>query len=590
MKKIILILIMIFTLSGCEDLGELQDNQDVPIIRDDLPCINEELPCDDEEPDPNKTQEEILQDAIDNVLEGMQTENGFEVEADSSVEILYEGSNYAVAASHVELDIQMEREEQYYLESLYTRTQDSEMNYNNFLVARLIDGRSGNLLEYAIEDTKVEILNRVDNQTFFEYVEEESISFEVDFKVEDFDTLTKETDYDYKATILLKDLGDQDLLDTLNELGFSDLENEMVTLDIHVNEVFIRYMFTIESKVLIEDVTFDLVIESKVEAHYTDYVYEKISIHEQPYYLVLPSSKEEIINTSSNDVMPSMGLNANEEGWAKFDVQPGIYMFYVSSWMHGVEHTVYDEQGNEVDLSSRIELTEAQTYYIKLLSPEDAEVNVVFEKLEITDLVVDNSYNLSSGTITGYNEGEYDVSTYNLQGTSEVGGVLYIDASMVTSNVYRDELYISGMTVCRITEEDFCYIFVEANQDVFIEIRGEDVGTFTFDYYFVEDIEYASDIESMYTFDDFEEGYIHHIKEGEYIYIKFDILLYDEYYFRINQFYVYSRLYDLELYTEDGTLVEMNYRDKYDLSRGTYYIKISTNQTNVVMQIELKQE
>lgn len=617
MKRFVLLSILFLSLTSCDVITEIPDDE--PIVKDDIEDIlNDD--DDDENPVEEKTDEETITYFVDQVFAQMETENAYSISHDVEVAINYVDTSYSISSSRIQTSIEMEREEQYYFERVQGQFEyaDPENPFESTNASRLIDGRTGNLLEYDIADNYVEIVQQYDDQTFLELMETEETPYDIDFDIEDFLTLERQPedeqyvietghhDYKYDITMKLFDFANEDLIWMVSALGIPDIENEEIDLFLNVNEWYILYRFDYKTTFTMDDMEFDLIIRTESRFHYTDHIQEKISVFESPYVLVLPTSKDDILFTSSIDSMPWHGLLANQEGWTRQDVEPGIYMVYIDTlgFVDPVEYTIYDEGGNIITFDQRLEVTEPTTFYVKLLCTEDAQASVVFKKQDIEDIVIDHTHDITSGTITGYNEGQDDLSLYYLQGTTDVSGYLEIDVSSVNSHVYRDDLFLMTMTTCpedqpncqryadycSMTEEETCIAFIEPGTEYVFDISGEDVGDFTFTYTFIEDITYPSELHLMYEVDDFEPGHLFHISQGQDIYLKFEILIYDTYYFRVKDTDSYYQRVTYELYDEDGVLQEENWQGYYDLARGYYYIKLTTIQTNEMFTLELIQD
>jgi hypothetical protein len=612
MKRFVLLTVLILFLTSCDIITEIPD--DDPILKDDITDI---LDGDDDNDNPldEQTEEEIIMETVNHVFAKMETENAYKISQDVDVEINYAGTNYTLTSTNIQTSIEMEKEEQYYFERVLGQFEysDPERHYESMNESRLIDGRSGTLREYSIADNYVSIVQEINNQTFLEFLATEATPYELDFDVDDFITLDRREDDDqyyletgqrdnnYDITMALSDFGNDELTTILSELGIPDIEQEVIDLFLSVNEWYIYYRFEYTTTFTLEDIEFDLIIRTESNFHYADHIEEKISVFEEPYVLILPTTKEDIIFTSSNDVMPWHGLIANQEGWTRQYVEPGIYMMYVNTYSTDVDYTIYDEEGNIITFDQRLQITEPTTFYVKLLSPEDAQVSVVFEPLELNDIVIDHTHDLFGDTITGYHEGNGDLNLYYLQGTSTVGGYINIDVSSVDSHVYREDLHLLTTTVCpedepnceryadfcTMTEEESCIAYILPNTEYSFEIIGDDIGDYTFTYTFEESMEYPSELDLMYHMDDFETNHLFYIKRNQEIYLKFDVLIFDQYYFRIDDFDPYIQRVVLEVYDENGNLLETNWQGLYELGRGSYYIKLTTNQNNTVFTLEL---
>jgi len=585
--KLLLLILPFFILTGCDTLDinnlpdELPDDITDPVLKD-----PDEDPVDE---DPIvRTPLEEFQNMYATFETNFFASNAFTLDNDSTVSMYLGETNQPLSEITIEAKAEYDKLETYYLESMmvWTRENLPTYNTNQLYEQTLIDQRSGTLYEYFIEGQAVDINYKSDEQTFDDYIVEQEIIPEHIFDVSNITTVEKISDTTYEITTTFADLSDtMDGSEMFSDLGIDELMEQEITIQFVFTGESLTYSFDLSDfiyTILETDIRMNMT--STTNMIYREFVYEKISVHEHPYMLFLPETKEEISWVSDNDSDTQNMLKPYSEGWSKHIVPPGMYMFYVNAEGYIIEYTVYDEDGNELDLSDRLQIDETTTFYIKCISEEQTPVNIVFEELDLEDFVHETIATLEPGTITGYNEGLHDKNTYTFTETSSTGGFLLIDSSTVTPHERKQYLVLGNShNMCILTDTDSCIVYVEPDETIEFDIVGSDIGTYEFSYTFIEQVNYPTIYNEMLTYDEFDLSNPIYLTESQQeIYLTFTVALYDEYYFSFRDIENNVISMDYEVYDDQGTLLNVEWNNHYKLGAGSYYIRVSTYQSQAL--------
>ena len=571
-----LLLFGILTLSSCD--GKIPEKDDIPILKD---VDNDDKDDDTKVPEDLTPLEEFEYKAT-KFNEKASKSNAFQFELNFTTNMMSLSDLNDARERQTKTSIHYDKDETYYynqvMEYYYERPlHQSSQTFHQ----QLIDARSGTLKEYEIEGHYASVKEQFPSKTFDGLLEERDV---LDYDFFDLDSvLSVEIEDDiYKVTVDMNLFEDGIIANRFDFLHYE--ETDELTIEYRFTEYSVNYTVSFEEEYMYQTDRRYLVFEYTGQVEVWEYLNEKISVYEEPYILELPESKEDIIMTTELETHVYKFVNANKVGWMRYVLTPGYYRFFDGGVFNGVIYTPYDEEGNPLDFEREFYLDDTITVYVKAEATERIEVISVFDQLDINDLVYEDHHLLQSGTIAGYNEGFDDLSTYHLNGTSPIGGLIVIDASHMNS---RQELYIrSGTHMCELTEEDTCVLLVEPNQEVEFVVHGEYENAFTFDYYFVEKTVSSTVYEDMLHLNDIDGTFT--LTQTEPLYLKFDVILYDRYYFWIYDLMEQYNTTYIEIYTAEGDLVEPSYSYYYQLGLGSYYVKITTGRHYGIYNIDLR--
>jgi hypothetical protein len=198
----------------------------------------------------------------------------------------------------------------------------------------------------------------------------------------------------------------------------------------------------------------------------------------------LPEHKEDVRYTNPlyADENDKEYFIADTGGWARYDITPGFYQFYVNGMPDSYDYTVYDGEGNVMDILEIFEQTTTDTIYVHIepYEGESQQMTIGLEAVPITDLVVEYDLPVLSGTITGVNEGFSDRNRYYFAEAVPYDGYFIFDTRSVTDGFL---MLIDGtLQICVMDGRDYCYALYEEGTTPKWYTLGGLEGEFTFSY------------------------------------------------------------------------------------------------------------
>ncbi len=499
---------------------------------------------------------------------------------------IYNTSNQLIRSEESEFSVKIDTVDQYCDISVVVPYQ-----IYNFLETELhdiVDGRTGTLRHYSLVAVYVDVLDDLGDTTFEDYMDEVDPYLDASL----FTSITRTDTFTFTATIdqsSFVELG----LDEFYTIYNIDIPSEM-TFTISIDEYYVgRIDIDYTSDLVAMDIEDTSVYyETIMQTVYLvrDAIPDKISVYEHPYVMTLPSSIEGILSSRVvGDYNIHGFLMANQSGFVRFDLEPGVYMSNIESIM-GVEATVYTIDGSIIEWKDRMQITENTTLFIEFYSAEEQVISFYIDELDLVDIVTYELDNIYHGTISGYMEGALDMSYVTFNQIAPSNGVFVIDASNVLKVNRDDSLMLVSDSITLycdlVNTDDYCYGYVHEGQSIDLTmITFTNALSFEFDYAFYPEPLFTTEYNTMPTLDDLNGTpvYLYHdeIESRLNVELAFTIESAGSYYFVIeNLVNPYSNgLY--RIYHEDGTEVSMSLGSYYNLGVGNYYIEIYSEYNNI---------
>ena len=508
-----------------------------------------------------------------------ETQNTIEVKTELDV-IIYFESGGIISTVNTKYHTNYDENRSYYYEELnsvsddYTDDQFALQTIDNIV----IDVEDDTLHMYSVHNRAMTLDYSELGGEFATYVEDNEGVNSFDLDLDYCDTVELTSDNVFTCTQSFRDFAtEQGLLVTLVNMGFESL------LDT-----------TIYHAITFDDYGYKTTIElSPIQIQFT--------VDETVYILSLGLTQEIIIGNHGDVVHPFFGgwvytlpdtlegiefiapmyyeiqnneYYVNDIGWIAFDLDAGFYSFAVNGGFETYTYQVYDEEGIELKFNYRVEITEDQTYYIKIDSDEPQTFYIHFEPISITDIIIEDDYSLLSGSISGYNEGMDDYNGYHTDQVAPYDGLLTLDVSNIDFDDFFTISYGNGFG-CWANDVDYCHIEINQGEEVYFEIFAEYVGNYDFSYSFNELSEYPTDLSLMRNIDEFSSSNPIYLGEDvNEVSIKFEVTEANKTFF-IDSIYDGSAklIYEIDLYNSEGVLLIENFKGYHDLDIGTYVIK-----------------
>jgi len=599
MKKMMfmLMLVGVFFITGCDgSTGDDSIECGVNQVEQKGVCVDktpDALECEDneeevdgvcvvkEEDDPILTTEDKFDSYVDKVETYFNTQNRISTQID--LDMIMFTSTEVLFHSTIQVDSIYDENESYYYEELnqvHDDATDNEQPVQTF-DSVIINYEDSMLHQYTMHNRQFELDYEEENGDFIVYAESIDAMNGFDLSSADFQIQSNDSDYEFITTVALGDfLMGRFEIDILTDLGLEAVYNVDVPIIVTFDQS--GYKTTIElPRVLIELQAEDLSTYTLSLEFSQEIVVGQLGDIIDPFFggwmYILPETKEEIVFDAPMYVEPyQVDYYVNDIGWISFDLEPGFYSFYVNGSPESLTYQVFDEEGNELLYNYRMEATEEQTVYIKVDSDMPQMVSINFEPIILQDIVIEEDLPILGGTITGHNEGQNDYNAYYMDGVAPYDGLLVLDVRNIDFDDFFVISYGNGFG-CWANDADFCHVEIKQGEEFYFEIHGAYEGDYDFSYSFNELLDYPSDINTMRNVNEFSESNpIYLGEETNEVYVKLEIT-------EANKTVIMETLidgsakliYNVELYTSDGTLLISDFRGYHDLDVGTYLIRFT---------------
>ncbi len=570
-----------------EENGECIDIVDDNLCDDDQEFINDE--CRDIEITPASTPEELFQGFIDTAISYFDSQKTLEYNTELHVYTTEE--NVGVTTnSTTKYNTIYDENRLYYYERIdnvsddYTDDEFAVQTVDNII----IDVEENVLHVYDIHNRLMSLDYFEEGGDFIAYVESFGGVNSLDLDMDYCDALTEISPNVFECMKTLRDFTDDlGLLTSFIAMGFEDLLNSDIVFIITFDDY--GYKTTVE----LNPITITYTINETIYELNLEFTQEIIiGNHGEVYHpffgiwvYILPDTKEGIIFESPMYYqIQNNEYYVNDIGWAVFDLEAGFYSFAVNGSPDSYTYQVFDEQGNELEFNYRVELTAAQTIYIKIDSDEPQSFHMYFDPIDLIDIVIEYDYPILGGTITGYNEGMDDFNGYHIDQTAPFDGILTLDVTNIDFDDFFTISYGNGFG-CWANDVDYCHIEIKQGEEIYFVIFAEYVGDYEFSYSFNEITEYPTDISTMRNIDEFDGSNPIYLGEDlDEVSVKFVVTEANKT-FHLEMIVEGSakNIYTVDLYDSEGNLLIASWYGYDDLDEGIYVIKFTKSSGTLIV-------
>jgi hypothetical protein len=300
---------------------------------------------------------------------------------DNQQEINYRASVYFdilvddMVAGHVEL------RDSYSYDSTYPYFHSSSsINNPSMSLTTLLDGRSGDLFEYVIQDRDLFVAGKYELSDMQERIDFYDISLGFDLS-EEYTKVVEVTEGVYTTVINKTDYSNYIIE------GFDYIGEDIVV----PNQVLMEYRFDVEDNsqieinyivehmyITIDGIRYEMVatVEEVYEVKPVEYMIDPFS----GYNFYLPFDVEHVVPVTNYGVLNIQGyLLADTPGYAALTFMKGTYTLDLSDW-HPLDYRAFDGEGNEVILTETMVFTQEETIYFEFEYTMNTSIDLMFIK------------------------------------------------------------------------------------------------------------------------------------------------------------------------------------------------------------------